>query len=236
MGCSEGSERPEVRSPEAITRAAWPLSLGDPPAGNAAARMLTLVCATANPGKVAELQSILAGVVELLPRPASVPPVVEDAGTLVGNARLKAAAIAAASGRPAIADDTGLEVAALGGAPGVDTASFAGEGASDEENWSKLLGELARLDDRRARFRTVAMVVWPDGRELWAEGTCEGTIAPASRGGRGFGYDSVFVPADGDGRSFAEMSASEKDAVSHRGRAFAALVGKLADLDDVAAT
>lgn len=196
--------------------------------------MLQLVCATANPGKVAELQSILAGVVELLPRPESVPPIVEDAGSLVGNARLKAAAIATASGRPAIADDTGLEVAALGGAPGVDTASFAGEGSSDEDNWSKLLAELERSDDRRARFRTVAMVVWPDGRELWAEGTCEGTIAPGSRGGRGFGYDSVFLPADGDGRSFAEMSAEEKDAVSHRGRAFAALVGKLTALDDVA--
>lgn len=197
--------------------------------------MLQLICATANPGKVAELQSILDGIVELLPRPESVPPVVEDAGTLVGNARLKAAAIAAASGQPAIADDTGLEVAALGGAPGVDTASFAGEGASDEENWSKLLAELDRHDDRRARFRTVAMVVWPDGRELWAEGTCDGTIAPGSRGGRGFGYDSVFVPADGDGRSFAEMSAEEKDAVSHRGRAFASLLGKLAALDDVEA-
>lgn len=195
--------------------------------------MITLVCATANPGKVAELESILEGIVELLPRPDSVPPVVEDAGTLVGNARLKATAVAVASGRPAIADDTGLEVAALGGAPGVDTASFAGEGATDEQNWTKLLAELERSDDRRARFRTVAMVVWPDGREVWAEGICEGTIAPASRGGRGFGYDSVFIPADGDGRSFAEMSADEKDAVSHRGRAFSALVGKLAALGDV---
>ena len=150
------------------------------------------------------------------------------------TARLTPAATAAAAGRPAIADDTGLEVAALGGAPGVETASFAGEGASDEENWSKLLAELDRFEDRRARFRTVAMVVWPDGRELWAEGTCDGTIAPASRGGRGFGYDSVFMPDEGDGRSFAEMSADEKDAVSHRGKAFSALLGKLAALDDVA--
>lgn len=197
--------------------------------------MLRLVTATANPGKVAELRSILAGAVELLPRPESVPPVVEDAGTLVGNARLKAAAVAAAAGLPAIADDTGLEVAALGGAPGVDTASFAGPDATDEENWSKLLAELEHADDRRARFRTVAMVVWPDGREVWAEGICEGTISPGPRGGRGFGYDSVFVPHDGDGRSFAEMSAAEKDALSHRGKAFAALVGKLADLGDVGA-
>lgn len=193
--------------------------------------MITLVCATANPGKVEELRSIFGAIggVELLARPDAVPPVVEDAGTLVGNARLKAAAVAAATGRPAVADDTGLEVAALGGAPGVDTASFAGEGASDEENWTKLLAELAAADDRSARFRTVAMVVWPDGREVWAEGTCEGTIAPGPRGGRGFGYDSVFVPADGDGRSFAEMSVAEKDAVSHRGRAFSALVAELVD-------
>jgi XTP/dITP diphosphohydrolase len=189
--------------------------------------LFTLVCATANPGKVAELRTILGDAVELLPRPDDVPPVVEDAGSLVGNARLKAAAIAKAAGRPAIADDTGLEVAALGGRPGVDTASFAGEGATDEENWSKLLTELSAVADRRARFRTVAMVVWPDGRELYAEGTCDGEIAPGSRGGRGFGYDSVFVPAAGDGRSFAEMSAGEKDAVSHRGKAFAALLVKL---------
>lgn len=202
--------------------------------------VLTLVCATANPGKVAELRSIFTsqsssrvGAVELLPRPASVPPVVEDSGTLVGNARLKAAAVAQAAGLPAVADDTGLEVAVLDGAPGVDTASFAGEDATDEENWSKLLAVLSASDDRRARFRTVAMVVWPDGRELWAEGTCDGTIAPGSRGGRGFGYDSVFIPAEGDGRSFAEMSIAEKDAVSHRGRAFAALLGKLAALDGV---
>jgi XTP/dITP diphosphohydrolase len=200
---------------------------------------MKLVCATANPGKVAELRSIFAALaasgtpVELLPRPDSVPSVVEDAGTLVGNARLKAAAVAVASGLPAVADDTGLEVAALGGAPGVETASFAGEGATDEENWGKLLEVLVASDDRRARFRTIAMVVWPDGREVWAEGTCAGTIAPDSRGGRGFGYDSVFVPDEGDGRSFAEMSAAEKDALSHRGRAFTALVGKLAALGDV---
>jgi XTP/dITP diphosphohydrolase len=200
---------------------------------------MKLVCATANPGKVAELRSIFGALadagkpVELLPRPESVPAVVEDAGTLVGNARLKATAVARASGLPAVADDTGLEVAALDGAPGVDTASFAGDGATDEENWGKLLHVLAASTDRRARFRTVAMVVWPDGSEVWAEGTCSGTIAPGSRGGRGFGYDSVFVPDEGDGRSFAEMTVAEKDAVSHRGRAFTALIGKLATLGDV---
>ena len=193
-------------------------------------RKMKLVCASANPGKVGEIRAILGEVVDLLPRPGHVPDVVEDSGTLVGNARLKASAIAAASRLPAIADDTGLEVAALAGAPGVETASYAGPGASDVDNWTKLLTDLAGSSDRRARFRTIAMVVWPDGSELWAEGLCDGAIALEHRGSRGFGYDSVFVPAAGDGRSFAEMTADEKHALSHRGRAFAALLGKLTAL------
>jgi XTP/dITP diphosphohydrolase len=188
---------------------------------------LRLVCATANPSKVVEIAGILGGAVELLPRPASVPPVVEDAGSLLGNARLKAAAIAAAAGLPGLADDTGLEVAALGGLPGVDTATFAGPEATDDDNWSKLLGLLDRTADRRARFRTVAMIVWPDGSELSTEGTCDGFIVPVPRGAGGFGYDPVFQPADGDGRTFAEMSSEEKHAISHRGKAFAALLQQL---------
>jgi XTP/dITP diphosphohydrolase len=188
---------------------------------------LVVVCASANPSKVAEIAAILGNSVELLPRPATVAEVVEDAGTLDGNARLKAAAIARATARPGLADDTGLEVAALGGAPGVDTATYAGPGASDAANWSKLLDALAGATDRRARFRTVAMVVWPDGREVAAEGTCDGEITTEHRGSGGFGYDSVFVPAAGDGRTFAEMSASEKHAISHRGEAFGALLAKL---------
>jgi XTP/dITP diphosphohydrolase len=187
-----------------------------------------LVCASANPDKVAEIAEILRSVVDLVPRPAGVPDVVEDAPTLEGNARLKAAAIAAATGDPAVADDTGLEVDALGGRPGVRTARYAGEDATYAANRAKLLDALAGKTDRRARFRTVAMVVWPDGRELAAEGVCEGTIAPEERGERGFGYDSVFVPDDGDGRTFAEMDADEKHAMSHRGRAFRALLAALA--------
>jgi len=182
-----------------------------------------LVCASANASKVAEIAGILGGAIELLPRPADIADVVEDAGTLIGNARLKAAAIAAGSGLPGLADDTGLEVAALGGRPGVDTATYAGRAASDEENWTKLLGTLSGSTDRRARFRTVAMVVWPDGAELYAEGTCDGEIVSVPRGTEGFGYDSVFVPAAGDGRTFAEMTRVEKQAISHRGKAFAAL-------------
>jgi XTP/dITP diphosphohydrolase len=200
---------------------------------------LRLVCASANPGKVAELQTILGDVVDLLPRPADVPDVVEDSGTLVGNARLKARAIATATGLPAVSDDTGLEVDALGGLPGVDTAFYAGDDASDQDNRSKLLADLVALGPgaaRRAQFRTIAMVCWPDGHEVWAEGTCEGQIATEERGARGFGYDSVFVPTAGDGRSFAEMTAGEKHALSHRGRAFAALLERLTELtaDDAA--
>ena len=187
-----------------------------------------LVCASANPDKVAEIAEILRSVVDLVPRPAGVPDVVEDAPTLEGNARLKAAAIAAATGDPAVADDTGLEVDALGGRPGVRTARYAGEDATYAANRAKLLDALSGAGERRARFRTVAMVVWPDGRELAAEGVCEGTIAPEERGERGFGYDSVFVPDDGDGRTFAEMDADEKHAMSHRGRAFRALLAALA--------
>ncbi len=189
---------------------------------------LRLACASANPDKVAEIAAILGDEVELVPRPPGVPDVAEDADTLEGNARLKGAAIAAATGLPALADDTGLEVDALGGAPGVHTARYAGPGASYAANRRQLLAALADATDRRARFRTVAMVVWPDGRELAAEGTCDGTIATGEGGARGFGYDSVFVPTEGDGRTFAEMSDDEKHALSHRGRALRALLAELA--------
>jgi XTP/dITP diphosphohydrolase len=189
---------------------------------------LRLVCASANPDKVAEIEAILGPSVELVPRPSSVPDVVEDADTLEGNARLKAAAIAAATGEASVADDTGLEVVALDGRPGVRTGRYAGDDATYAENRSKLLAELDGLDDRRARFRTVAIAVWPDGRELAVEGVCDGSIATAERGDRGFGYDPLFVPDGGGGRTFAEMSDGEKHALSHRGRAFRALVDALA--------
>jgi XTP/dITP diphosphohydrolase len=186
-----------------------------------------LVCASANPGKVEEIRALLHGVVELRPRPAAVADVVEDAATLLGNARLKAAAIAEATGLPAVADDTGLEVDALGGRPGVHTARYAGTTATDADNRALLLAELAGAADRRARFRTCVVVRWPDGEELAVEGTCDGTIALRERGRRGFGYDAVFVPSEGDGRTFAEMTAEEKHAVSHRGRAFRRLLTEL---------
>jgi XTP/dITP diphosphohydrolase len=126
-----------------------------------------------------------------------------------------------------VADDTGLEVLALGGAPGVFAARYAGEGCSYADNRHKLLRELGDTTDRRARFRTVALVRWPDGAELAVDGVCPGTISDAERGPRGFGYDAVFVPDEGDGRTFAEMSDAEKNAVSHRGQAFRNLLAAL---------
>ena len=191
--------------------------------------MIELVCASANPDKVVEIAALLDGVARLLPRPPEVPDVVEDADSLEGNARLKASAICAASGSAAVADDTGLEVDALGGAPGVYAARYAGEDVTYADNREKLLTELAGVAeaDRTARFRTVAMVVRPDGSEIVVEGVCEGRIAFADRGDRGFGYDALFIPTDGDGRTFAEMSDAEKNEISHRGRAFVALAAAL---------
>jgi XTP/dITP diphosphohydrolase len=191
------------------------------------------VLATANPDKVAEIHSILdTGWIELLARPAGVGGVEETGESLLDNARLKARALVAATGKAAVADDTGLEVAALGGAPGVHSARYAGAAATYADNVATLLEALAALPDaggrRRARFRTVALVSFPDGSEVAAEGAVEGRIAERASGSAGFGYDPVFVPDGGDGRTFAEMTAAEKHGCSHRGRAFRALVAALA--------
>jgi len=191
------------------------------------------VLATANPDKAREITEIVDGAVELVPRPADVADVAETGATLVDNARLKARAIAGATGHPAIADDTGLEVAALDGAPGVWSARWAGAGATYADNVAKLLAELEGKEGdvaRRARFRTVAVAAWPDGREVVAEGDVNGWIADAARGTGGFGYDAVFVPAEGDGRTFAELvdgDPAAKHRLSHRGRALRALVAAL---------
>lgn len=188
--------------------------------------MTTFVLATANPDKAREISEILGTGVDLVPRPSDVPDVEETGDTLVANARLKAAALVQATGMPAIADDTGLEVAALDGAPGVRSARYAGEEADPVANVAKLLDELAGHPapaDRRARFRTVALAQWPDGREVMAEGTVDGWIATERRGAEGFGYDPVFVADELDGRTFAEVPGDAKHAVSHRGRAFRAL-------------
>jgi len=192
---------------------------------------LELVTATANPDKLVEILAILGNEVTLLPRPPEVPDVVEDAPDLVGNARLKAVAIANASGHPALADDTGLEVDWLDGRPGVHSARYSGPDATYESNVTMLLAELAGVtgDDRGAQFRTVVMVRWPDGREVMAEGVVLGVIGMERTGDGGFGYDPVFVPLEADGLTFAQMSPEAKHAISHRGRALRALQAKLAE-------
>ena len=187
---------------------------------------MRLVLATANPDKAREIADALAGF-ELVARPAEVPDVDETADTLEGNARLKAQALCRATGEAAVADDTGLEVEALAGRPGVFSSRFAGPQATYADNVAKLLADLDGVADRRARFRTIALVAFPDGREVLAEGTVNGHIATSARGEHGFGYDPVFVPDEDDGRTFAEMTLAEKQAVSHRGRAFRALAQAL---------
>jgi XTP/dITP diphosphohydrolase len=193
---------------------------------------MKLVLATANPDKAAEIRAVLldAGLdVELVPRPADVPEVDETGATLEENARLKAVALCESTGLPAVADDTGLAVDALDGAPGVYSARYAGEDATYADNVEKLLGALTGVEvpARTARFSTVALAHWPDGREVAAIGEVEGVISTEARGGAGFGYDPLFVPVEGDGRTFAEMSSEEKHRVSHRGRAVRTLADGL---------
>ena len=192
--------------------------------------MLRVVCASANPHKVAEIYDLVGGVIDLEPRPKDLSDVAETETTLIGNARLKATAVGRVTNQPALADDTGLEVDALNGQPGVFTARFAGPGATDEQNRRKLLDALNQNSNRSARFRTVILLLWPDGKEIICEGVCEGSIAPEQRGDRGFGYDSVFVPTAGDGRTFAQMSIEEKHQYSHRAIAFRLLAKRLGEL------
>lgn len=185
-----------------------------------------VVMASANPDKVAEIAALMADVVEILPRPPELPDVIEDADTLEGNARLKAHAVMHAAGLPAIADDTGLEIDHLDGAPGVHTARFAGENATYADNVAKTLAVLSDVPpiNRTARFRTVALLAYPDGNEIVAHGVVEGSIAMRPVGDGGFGYDPIFMPAEANGRTFAQMDSATKHALSHRGRAFRQLL------------
>lgn len=187
------------------------------------------VSATGNPDKLREIVAILGSDIELLPRPEGLAEPEEDAATLEGNARIKAICVVQASGLPAIADDTGLEVDALGGEPGVRSARFAGENATYEDNMALLLEQLdgTPATARTSRFKTIALARWPDGREVIAEGVVEGSIATTPLGTNGFGYDPVFIPAVGDARTLAEMTNKEKNAISARGRAFRQLLKEL---------
>ena len=188
--------------------------------------MIELVCASANPDKVAEMAEVLEGHALLLPRPAAMGEVAEDADTLMGNAMLKARAVCDFAAAAALADDTGLEVDALGGAPGVWSARYAGPDASYADNLARLLAEMRDVppQQRTARFRTVTAVCFPDGTNLSAEGVVDGTITTEPRGTGGFGYDPVFAPVEADGLTFSEMGPAAKNALSHRGRALRALL------------
>ena len=189
-----------------------------------------LTLATANPGKVTELVSLLGDRYEIRPRPADLAETDEDGETLEANARKKAAEVVAHCGTLAVADDSGLFVAALAGRPGVHTARFAGPDATHDENIDLLLAQLAPHPDpaeRHAEFRTVIVAAWPDGRELVVDGRVPGSITAERRGADGFGYDPIFAPDEGDGLTFAEMSLEAKNRISHRGRAIAALLAQL---------
>ena len=199
--------------------------------------MTRLVLATHNRHKVVELRRILAeaglGGVEVLSADdlPGLPDVAETGTTFAENALLKAHAVAAATGLPAVADDSGLCVAVLGGAPGVFSARGSGRHGDDRANLQLLLAQIADVpDDRRAGwFACAAALALPDGREHVAEGRLNGSVARAPRGSNGFVYDPVFVP-EGETRTTSELTDTEKDAISHRGRALRALVPVLRDL------
>ena len=188
--------------------------------------MTTFVLATANAHKAEEMRAVLSELgIELLPRPGGVPEVEENEVTLEGNALLKARALVATTGHPAIADDTGLFVDALDGRPGVFSARYAGESASYDDNVAKLLGELSGVPDgdRGASFRTVIAVAYPSGDSLCVDGVLEGRITHERRGAYGFGYDPVFEPTYTGGRTLAELTPEEKNLNSHRASALRAL-------------
>jgi XTP/dITP diphosphohydrolase len=186
---------------------------------------MRLVLATRNAHKAREFATLLAPhEIDPLPDAVVLPP--EDADTFAGNALGKARAAVAATGRAAVADDSGIAAEALGGAPGVRSARYAGEHATDEENLAKLLREAA--PGSRVAYVCALAYVDPEGREHVVEGRCEGTLAAEPRGERGFGYDPAFVPVEHPSRTMAELADREKAAISHRGRAARELTAWLA--------
>ena len=189
-----------------------------------------LILSTRNDHKLREFREALPGFeIEALPAEVVLPP--EDGDTFAANALGKARAAHRALGRAVIADDSGIEAAGLEGRPGVYSARYAGEGATDEQNLQKLLDELEGVDDKRLAYVCAIAFVDEDGSEAMFEGRCTGTLSPdGPRGEGGFGYDPAFVPDDtgeGDGRTMAELSPEEKHAISHRGRAAADLAAHL---------
>jgi XTP/dITP diphosphohydrolase len=191
--------------------------------------MPALLVATRNEHKLRELRELLPGV-ELDPLPPEIDLPPEEWESFAENALGKARAAHVATGRPAIADDSGIEALGLGGRPGIRSARYAGEDATDEENLAKLLEEVGQQDDRRVTYVSLIALVDEGGNESIFEGRCEGTLAGEPRGTGGFGYDPAFVPdatGPGDQRTMAELSPEEKNAISHRGRAARALATHL---------
>jgi len=189
-----------------------------------------VILASRNEHKLRELAEILPGV-DLRPLPPEVEMPPEDGAGFAANALIKARAAHAATGEAAVADDSGISASALGGRPGIHSARYAGEGASDEENLAKLLREVAAAGaERTAAYVCVIALVGADGVEETFEGRCEGRLTLEPRGEEGFGYDPAFVPDDtgpGDERTMAELSPAEKHAISHRGRAARLLAARL---------
>jgi XTP/dITP diphosphohydrolase len=187
-----------------------------------------IALATRNEHKLLEIGRICAGWpvtwLTIHDRHGPWPEVEETGDTYLENALLKARTVAASLGEPAMADDSGIEVDALGGKPGPRSARFGGEDSTDEGNLRALIQGMAGVPSsgRSARYRCVAAIAWPDGHEIHAEGVCEGTLVRTPRGAGGFGYDPIFVP-EGWEATMAEMSSDQKDRISHRGRAFRAL-------------
>jgi XTP/dITP diphosphohydrolase len=196
---------------------------------------MQIVAATGNKHKIVEIDAITKkyGFTVISKGDAGVGDLeVEETGTTFEeNSMLKAESIMRATGMPAIADDSGLMVDALGGAPGVYSARYSGEDATDEENNRKLLAEMADVPDekRAARFVSVITLCYPDGRTLVARGECEGRIGRVPKGESGFGYDPLFVPDGMDGRTYAELSPEEKNSISHRAAALKRLAELLAE-------
>ena len=182
-----------------------------------------LVLASGNKGKLAEFQRLLDGLdvqIHSMKDYPEIGEIVEDGSTFAENALIKARAVCKATGKPVMADDSGLAVDALNGAPGIYSARFAGEQRSDADNNAKVLRlmETVADADRTARFFCVIAIVLPDGREYTVEGTCEGTILHALRGEGGFGYDPLFY-VESMNKTFAELTMEEKNRISHRGHA-----------------
>ncbi len=188
---------------------------------------MRIALATTNQGKIAEIKAVLgdADIEWVTAGPGSGWPKVEETGaTFFDNATAKAKALAEHLNMPALADDSGLEVEALGGRPGIHSARYAGPRAADADNVAKLLGELSDVPaaGRGARFVAVVVLARPDGSQVSATGTCPGAITDGPRGHGGFGYDPVFLP-DGYEKTMAELTPEEKNSLSHRGRALRAL-------------